>query len=139
MQVSDEDYNTMADIQARADNVFGSLARERARAMNGETPPVYRRRLAKDLQKHSKTWKESISARSTTPRSPRRAANLQRCRYGGAVSRSGAGRLAARGDARSPSGHKETRFYGHPSAWMNSFSSNRRYVTKINQLKPGSL
>jgi len=140
MQVSDEDYNTMADIQARADNVFAQLGSRAPRAMNGETPPVYRRRLAKDLQKHSKTWKEIDLSKINDAA----LAIAEQQIYSDAGMAAQSPDLVPEGSLRAvtrdlPSGHKETRFYGHPSAWMNSFSSNRRYVTKINQLKPGSL
>ncbi len=56
--LSDEDYNKMAEIQARADSVaqlFGSSA---PRPLAGETPFAYRKRQLSAFQKHSTTWKD---------------------------------------------------------------------------------
>lgn len=58
-QMTDADYMAMTDAQARADAVFNSLGKRSApRPLDGETPALYRRRLATALKAHSKDWKD---------------------------------------------------------------------------------
>jgi 8-oxo-dGTP pyrophosphatase MutT (NUDIX family)/outer membrane biosynthesis protein TonB len=52
--MSDSDFKTLSDTQARADRVFNFLGKSAPRFLNGETNEAYRRRLASELQPHSK-------------------------------------------------------------------------------------
>jgi len=55
-QVSDADYAAMADAQAKADEVFQAFGDAAPRPLDGESLILYRRRLARSLQKHSADW-----------------------------------------------------------------------------------
>lgn len=58
-QRSDKDYAEMADAQARADSVFQAFGDSAPRPLDGELLMDYRRRMARSLQVHSATWKDS--------------------------------------------------------------------------------
>ena len=58
-QLSDADYAAMADAQARADSVLQGFGESAPRPLNGENLTAYRRRLARKLQAHSKSWKDA--------------------------------------------------------------------------------
>ena len=54
----DSDYEEMAEQQARWDSVYAAFS-SRARApLQGESPLEYRRALARQMQRHSPTWKD---------------------------------------------------------------------------------
>src|SRR5262249_51619522 len=53
---SDEDEDKIAAAQARADEVFSAHGGRAPRPLVGESLLLYRVRLAKKLQHHSKTW-----------------------------------------------------------------------------------
>jgi len=55
-QISDADYAAMADAQAKADEVFQAFGDHAPRPLDGESLILYRRRLARSLQKHSSDW-----------------------------------------------------------------------------------
>jgi 8-oxo-dGTP pyrophosphatase MutT (NUDIX family) len=54
--LSDADYTSLADAQARADRVLSAFGDSASRPLQGEDLGGYRRRLATGLQKHSGTW-----------------------------------------------------------------------------------
>ena len=56
-QMSDEEYASMADAQARADSVYSGFGKRAPRPLDGETLALYRRRLASNLKEFSKDWK----------------------------------------------------------------------------------
>jgi 8-oxo-dGTP pyrophosphatase MutT (NUDIX family) len=55
-QLSDADFHLLSDAQARADDVYNMHGKRAPRPLDGETVPSYRRRVARELQAHSKTW-----------------------------------------------------------------------------------
>ena len=57
--MTDADYSDFTATQSRFDSVFQEFGQHAPRFMSGETLQGYRLRMAKDLQKHSPTWKEA--------------------------------------------------------------------------------
>jgi 8-oxo-dGTP pyrophosphatase MutT (NUDIX family) len=55
--MNDQDYNAMADAQARADEVFADFGKHAPRPLQGETVGGYERRCVRMLKEHSPTWK----------------------------------------------------------------------------------
>ena len=138
-QLSDSDYYDMLDEQSRADGVFMQLGERAPRPLNGETKRIYCNRLTRALQKHSARWKDvdivSLSDQAFDV--------AKRDIYADAEVAADSAELVPAGMLRAverklPGGHTEITFKGHPSAWMNRFASNRRYVQKINLMKPGA-
>lgn len=131
--VTADDYNAMADFQARADAVFQQHGMRAPGPLDMETPIVYRRRLDTMLKKHSKRWKDiDLVAIPDTALD-----NIEVEIFADANSAANdpslvpEGRLVPRTRTLA-GGHTETTFVGHPSAWMNSFAAQRRCVTSIN-------
>jgi 8-oxo-dGTP pyrophosphatase MutT (NUDIX family) len=58
-QLSDEDFNAMADIQSRADSVYQGFNKKAPRPLDGETKMNYRRRLANGLKEFSADIKDA--------------------------------------------------------------------------------
>jgi 8-oxo-dGTP pyrophosphatase MutT (NUDIX family) len=54
--LSDADYTSLANAQARADQVLSAFGDAASRPLQGENLGGYRRRLAAGLQRHSGTW-----------------------------------------------------------------------------------
>jgi hypothetical protein len=57
-QISDADYDAMAEMQARADRIHSAFGDSAPRPLQGETPLAYQRRLINGLKKHSSAWKD---------------------------------------------------------------------------------
>jgi hypothetical protein len=57
--MTDADYSDFTSAQSRFDSVYQEFGQHAPRFMSGETLQGYRLRMAKDLQKHSPTWKEA--------------------------------------------------------------------------------
>ena len=53
---TDVDDEKLAKIQVRADEAYSAHGLKAGRALDGETPLAYQRRLLKGLRQHSKTW-----------------------------------------------------------------------------------
>lgn len=60
--VSDEDRAKLADIQSRFDSVMIAFGKQAPRALDGETPLGYRRRLLTSLQSYSPDFKDASLA-----------------------------------------------------------------------------
>jgi 8-oxo-dGTP pyrophosphatase MutT (NUDIX family) len=58
-QLSDEDFNAMAEIQSRADSVYQGFNKKAPRPLDGETKMNYRRRLANGLKEFSADIKDA--------------------------------------------------------------------------------
>jgi hypothetical protein len=54
--LTDAQMDEMTDIQSRADSVFQAHGKHAPRFVAGESPLGYRRRLARELQPHSKQF-----------------------------------------------------------------------------------
>lgn len=57
-QMTDAEFASMADAQARADSVFSMFGKRAPRPLDGENETRYRRRLATMLKSHSPDWKD---------------------------------------------------------------------------------
>jgi len=57
-QLSDEDYNVMAELQAKADSAYQGFGKKAPRPLDGEAANAYRRRLANGLKEFSPAMKE---------------------------------------------------------------------------------
>jgi 8-oxo-dGTP pyrophosphatase MutT (NUDIX family) len=57
--ISDADHAAFADAQARADDVFRLFGKAASRPLMGEDLVAYRKRLTRQLQAYSPTWKET--------------------------------------------------------------------------------
>lgn len=130
-RMSDADYAAMADAQARADAVYSAFGDRAPRALEGETPLAYRRRLAKGIQQHSPKWKKSDLALIASVDSAA-FAEIENDIYADALvsAKSPAdipfGELRAVNRVDSVTGHRMTEFYGEPRSWMARFSTGRR-------------
>lgn len=58
-QLSDEDFNDMAEVQAKADSVYQGFGKKAPRPLDGETKAQYRRRLASGLKEFSADVKDA--------------------------------------------------------------------------------
>jgi 8-oxo-dGTP pyrophosphatase MutT (NUDIX family) len=58
-QLSDEDFNAMAEIQSKADSVYQGFNKKASRPLDGETKLNYRRRLANGLKEFSADIKDA--------------------------------------------------------------------------------
>lgn len=132
--MSDTDRGALADAQSRADSVFQAFGKPAPKFTPGESVLQYRRRLATELKPHSERWKNAdlgvVCADSAF------FETVESDIYNDAVAASMSPdtvegdtlRMVAR---TLPSGHRENRFVGRPSAWMNRFAGNRTYVNSI--------
>lgn len=122
---SDEDYHAMCDVQARADEVYSALGQRSApRFLDGEDSLGYRRRLVRDLKKHSPDWKD-VNIHAITDDSA--FSVMERRVYADAMSVAATPVTADPGTLRAvhrtgPGGHKITEYVGEPSTWMNTFA-----------------
>lgn len=130
-RLSDADYAAMADAQARADAVYSAFGDRAPRALEGETPLAYRRRLAKGVQMHSPRWKKSDLALIASVDSAA-FAEIENDIYADALVSAKSpvdvplGQLRAVNRTDSVTGHRMTEFYGEPRSWMSRFSTGRR-------------
>jgi 8-oxo-dGTP pyrophosphatase MutT (NUDIX family) len=58
-QLSDEDFNDMAEIQSKADSVYQGFGKKASRPLDGETKSQYRRRLLNGLKEFSTEMKDA--------------------------------------------------------------------------------
>lgn len=137
--ITDADYASMADAQARYDGVFSLFGDAASRPLQGETPLAYRRRLAGTLKVHSKNWKEvdlaTIADDATFAIVEGQVlADAQAAALAPSSAPEGELRPVRRRD---PTGRTITEYVGHPSAWMNQFGVNRRRLTGIRNSRTG--
>jgi len=133
--MSDADYHKMADIQARADNVFIALGGRAPRPMDGESLGGYERRLVKDLKAHSARWKD-VPVESFADDAAFSVMKEQVYNDAMSAARNPVG--LADGTLRAitqpdVTGRQITTFVGQPRAWMSQFGGVPRRLTKINK------
>ena len=129
--MSDADYASMADHQARADSVYGAFGERAPAPLQGEALGSYRVRLAKGVQKHSSAWKD-VSLRDL----PGTALDIAEAQiYADAQS-------AAKNPTDVPMGQLReirrrdaadrviTEFVGEPNSWMGAFRTPARAISK---------
>ena len=132
---SDDEYHDMCDIQARADEVYSAFGQRSApRFMDGEDSLGYRRRLVRDLKKHSPDWKD-VEIHKIADEGA--FSVMERRVYADAMNVARSPVTAEAGTLRAvhktgPGGHQITEYVGETSAWFEAFSGPvRQYVTSI--------
>lgn len=129
---TDEDYHAMCDVQARADEAYSALGQRSApRFLDGEDSLGYRRRLVRDLKKHSPDWKD-VNIHAITDDSA--FSVMERRVYADAMDVARSPVTAEPGTLRAVTrrsgGHEITEYVGEPSTWMNAFAGPaRQFVT----------
>jgi len=132
---TDEDYAAAVDAQARADEVFAMFGKPAPRPLEGETAPLYRRRVARLLREHSPTFKNvdvgSAAFADDAAFGPiEQVIYAEAKRTGASPASVGEGRLRA--VTTRSGGHEFTDFHGDPGAWMNEFAGPiRQFATAI--------
>ena len=129
------DYTVMAGFQARADRTYSMHGLSAPRAMEGETPLSYRRRLVSALTRHSPDYKDINIGEIN---SEAMLAIVEKRVYEDADKAAknpidiGVGELrkVVRTD---DVGRRITEFHGDPRAWMDRFRMPYRMVTGINR------
>lgn len=134
VQLTDADFDALAETQARADSAFLAHGGRAPRPMDGETPLAYRKRCTAKLKSHSTAFKDvDISAITDAAlfaivedgvyKDAQAAANSPEAMPIGML------REHHEQDA---AGRRITTFTGDPSGWMNTFKSNKRRVSGFN-------
>lgn len=134
-ELSDEDYNAMADAQARADSVAMAFGKSASRPLSGETLLAYRRRLARDFQRHSAPWKDvnlsTLPADAFAIAEGAIYADAQHAAESPVDLPAGELREVKRRDQ---AGRTISTFYGTgPDTWMSSFKAPSRRLVGINK------
>lgn len=132
--LSDDDYNTMADSQARADGVAMAFGKSAPRPLTGETPLAYRRRLARDFQSHSAEWKAVnlalLPADAFAIAEGRIYADATKAAESPVDLPAGELREVKRRDQ---AGRTISTFYGTGPSWMGDFKAPSRRLVGINK------
>jgi 8-oxo-dGTP pyrophosphatase MutT (NUDIX family) len=132
-QMTDADYQAMADAQSKADRICLMHGTRAPRPMDGENLLAYRRRLAGGLKEHSPAWK-SIDLRVIAD--DQAFSNVENTIYADAET-AGLNPVAPSEDylreivEQDVTGRRISKFVGRPSAWMNQFSAPRRRLVGI--------
>jgi hypothetical protein len=135
----DEDYEALADAQARADEAYSALGAKPPRLASGESPLSYRIRAARGLQEHSSIWKDTdLTAISKTD-----AAAFGRIEgqvYADAIKAADAPNLplGVMREVRQRRGGIETvEFKGRPMSWMGTFMAPPRLLAQTSDAVKG--
>lgn len=136
VHMADEDFAAMAAIQARADGIYNLLGRSASRAMQGESPLAYRRRLLDGVKEHT-DYKAVDLGVIAVDSSAFDVIEGQIFQQAALVARSPAsvppGEL--REVVRQSNGHTITEFVGDPLSWMSNNSPVAQAVTAFNSKK----
>ena len=131
-QMTDAEYEKMADAQARADAVYAGYGKRAPRPLDGETELLYRRRLSRELQKNTTEWKDfDISLLDG-----KSFAQIEDRIYADALESANHPADLAEGDMRAirstdpDTGHRVTRFVGKGS-FIRQFKQPARVVTDM--------
>jgi hypothetical protein len=123
--------HALADAQERADRVCAAWGLRAPPALAGEGVLAYRKRLLRQHQRHSEFANvnlDDLNGPAFDIVEQRILADSQAKSSRPDVAPNQLRMITKK----TPSGHVVNEFFGSPSAWMNQFSSTRRYVTKIN-------
>ena len=131
-QMTDADYEAMADAQAEADKVHHAFGDSAPRPLQGEDLLAYRRRLATGLKKHSSAWKEvdlygvpeavlKIAEKQVYADSMQVALNPMDLPSG----------QLREVKTRDSTGRTISTFVGKPGAWLGQFTAHRRRLAGI--------
>lgn len=134
VSLSDADLDAMTEIQARADAVYQGMGQHAPRYLPGESALGYRRRLARELQPHSKTFRDmNLGAISD----PAAFTHIEQGIYADAQAASMDPTLVPAGTLRTitradPAGRMITSFVGDAKAgWLDDFSAPVRAMKSI--------
>jgi hypothetical protein len=124
-EVSDAEYEEMADAQAKADSVAMAFGDSASRPLVGESVLGYRKRLAGKFKQHSSAYKDVDIAKIADPAL---FGIVEKQIYSDAMS---SANNPVGGDfsglreikSRSPSGHYVSTFRGKMSSWTDEFKS----------------
>jgi hypothetical protein len=131
--MSDEDFEMMADCQAKADSVASAFGTSAPRPQLGESPLAYRKRAAAKFKQHSPAYKDvDISA----IRDDVLFNIVEKQIYADAVVTANNPLVTNTGGlreikTRSPAGHQISTFKGAISSWMRDFKADAFKVTEI--------
>jgi 8-oxo-dGTP pyrophosphatase MutT (NUDIX family) len=124
--LSDADYASMADAQAKADSVYSAFGKSANRPLNGEDLLAYRKRMAAPMKSHSATWKDvdlsKLEAAVFDIAESAIYADAMAAAINPAASPEGGLRAVTKDIG---TGHRVTTFYGKPSDWMDDFRAPR--------------
>jgi 8-oxo-dGTP pyrophosphatase MutT (NUDIX family) len=131
--LADDDHARLADAWTRTDDVCTAFGVKTPRPMPGESSMQFRRRVAKSLQEHSKTWKAvDLSSAAFADEAAFGIAESQILAEAAAVARSPAsvkpGEL--REITKTVRGHEVTEFVGDPRSWMDPLAGPVRTYVK---------
>lgn len=120
--LTDADHASFADAQAKADSVYSAFGKQAPRALNGEDPLAYRKRLLTPMKSHSKEWKSVDIAKLDAATFDVIESKV----YADAMEAATHPTDIAEGGLRAVpkhtgTGHVITTFYGSPRAWMGDF------------------
>jgi 8-oxo-dGTP pyrophosphatase MutT (NUDIX family) len=133
----DADIRTMTDAQAKADAVYRAFGKSAPRFLNGEGELDYRRRLVREFQSHSPTWKPVdlgalADATAFTVAETAIYADAMAAAMDSRGTEVGMLRMVP---GQTASGHREIKFFGDPRGFINRFSGTGRAVRVIQPRK----
>lgn len=133
-EISDADYDAMADCQARADSVANAFGESAPRPQLGEGVLGYRKRVANKFKKYSDTLKD---VEISTIDDDALFSIVEKQIYGDAlkaanspIANVGQGLRAIK--TTTPAGHRITTYKGEISSWMNNFKADAFRVSGFN-------
>ena len=119
--LTDSDHAAFSDAQAKADSVYSAFGKQAPRALNGEDPLAYRKRLAKPMKSHSGAWKDiDIDGLDAKVFELAEAAIYADAQAASLHPDTGSQGPIER-TRRLPSGHSITEFFDSRPSWMDSF------------------
>ena len=136
-----KDAVAYASAQSRADEVYQQFGSAAPRPMLGERIYPYRVRLLREMQHHSRDWKDTdlaaLAEMSAKSKNPRPFENVEAAIYADALS-------AARNPTdlkpgmlreikRKLNGREISEFQGEPLAWMNQFMTPLRRAERLSK------
>lgn len=125
--LTDAEHNRLAELQAKADPIFGAFGDRAPRPLDGERPTGYRRRLINALKQHSPTW-ASVNLDAIQDTTALDAIEGQVFADAAAAARSpidiGPGQLREVRRTDNTGTRVITEFHGDPMAWMSDFIGN---------------
>lgn len=131
----DADYAAITDAQARADDIYMAFGKAAPRPLNGESRPLYERRVVRDLAKFSPTWgKDGVDV--STAFADDAAFNIVRDQvYNDAAVAAKSPTTAPDGGMRmitkrGPAGHTINEFVGDSRSWLYPMTgATRQYAS----------
>jgi 8-oxo-dGTP pyrophosphatase MutT (NUDIX family) len=124
--LSDIDYASMADAQAKADSIYSAFGKSAHRPLNGEDLLSYRKRLAAPMKSHSQAWKDVDLSKLEASVFDIAESAIYADAMEAAVRPIGSPEGGLRAVTKDTgTGHRVTTFYGKPSDWMDDFRAPR--------------